>query len=165
TSAATDAASLALARAATTALLTHLGGDDRIAVWGGDTGLRPVVADRRGFGPSTMGPQAAPSPGPLWGPIDDDARRRIIAGLASLERGGATDLGAMLAEAAAALDPARRGAIVYIGDGAPTVGEASLHDLRVRLDKLPRPVRIFGLGVGDSADLAILKGLARGALA
>ena len=148
TSAATDPASLAVARAATSSLLAHLGEGDRAAVWAGDTGLRPVVADLPGF--------AA---------VNDASRRRILAGLAGVERGGATDLGAMLSEAAARLDPAHRGAIVYIGDGAPTVGETALVDLRARLAKLPRPVRIFGLGVGDSADLGILKGLARGALA
>ncbi len=148
TSAATDPASLAVARAATSSLLAHLGEGDRAAVWAGDTGLRPVVADLPGF--------AA---------VNDASRRRILAGLAGVERGGATDLGAMLSEAAARLDPAHRGAIVYIGDGAPTVGETALVDLRARLAKLPRPVRIFGLGVGDSADLGILKGLARGAFA
>jgi tetratricopeptide (TPR) repeat protein len=148
TSAATDPASLSIARAATEALLAQLGGDDRVALWAGDTGLRPVLADRRGFAP-----------------VDEKARRALIAGLASVERGGATDLGAMLAEAAASLDPNRRGAVVYIGDGAPTVGETTLADLRVRLSKLPRPVRIFGLGVGDGADMAILKGLSRGAFA
>src|SRR5206468_2383791 len=78
---------------------------------------------------------------------------------------GATDLGAMLTQAAASLDPKRRSAIVYIGDGSPTVGELGLSDLRERLGKLPRPARIFGLGVGERADMAILKGLARGAFA
>ncbi|MFO0757018.1 MAG: VIT domain-containing protein [Byssovorax sp.] len=148
TSAATDPASLGVARAATEALLAHLGGDDRAAIWAGDTSLRPVLPDRRGFSP-----------------VDPAARRAILAGLASIDRGGATDLGAMLAEAAASLDPARRGAVVYIGDGASTVGETTLGDLRARLSKLPRPVRIFGLGVGDGADMAILEGLSRGAFA
>src|SRR5262249_38074372 len=46
-----------------------------------------------------------------------------------------------------------------------TVGELSLADLTARLAKLPRPVRIFGLGVGDAADMAILGGLSRGAFA
>jgi Ca-activated chloride channel family protein len=148
TSAATDPASLAVARAATAALLAHLGAGDRAAVWAGDTGLRPLLADRPGFAP-----------------VDDAGRRRILAALATVGTGGATDLGGMLADAAAALDPARRSAIVYIGDAQPTVGETSLADLGLRLAKLPRPVRIFGLGVGDRADLALLGGLARGALA
>jgi len=148
TSAATQTGSLAIARAATAALLAHTGPNDRVALWTGDTTLRPILDDHPGL--------AA---------LDDAARRRTLAALAAAPRGGATDLGAMLADAAAALDPARRGAIVYIGDGAPTVGESSLADLRARLAKLPRPVRIFGLGVGDDADLAVLEGLARGAFA
>ena len=148
TSAATDPASLSIARSATAALLAHLGEGDRAAVWAGDTSLRPVVADLPGF--------AA---------VNDGTRRRILAGLAGAPRGGATDLGAMLSEAASRLDPAHRGAIVYIGDGAPTVGETSLVDLRARLGKLPRPVRIFSLGIGDGADLGILKGISRGGLA
>jgi Ca-activated chloride channel family protein len=148
TSAATDPSSLSVARAATSALLAHLGAGDRVAVWAGDTGLRPVLADARGMTA-----------------VDGTTRQRILAALATVERGGATDLGGMLGDAAAALDPARRSAIVYIGDAVPTVGESSLGELAARLQKLARPVRIFGLGVGDRADLGILEGLARGALA
>ncbi len=147
-SAATDTSQLALARAQVAALLAHLGKDDRAVVWAGDVGLRPVVPGKDKL--------AA---------IDEDARRSILTGLAKLERGGATDLGAMLSAAAEALDPARRSAVVYIGDGAPTVGELSLLDLRERLAKLPRPVRFFGLGVGDGANMGLLAGLARGAFA
>jgi Ca-activated chloride channel family protein len=148
TSAGTDPAALAVARAAVAALLAHLGPGDRAAVWTGDTGLTPLLADRPGLSP-----------------VDDGARRRILAALAAAPRGGATDLGGMVVEAAAALDRARRGAVVYVGDGAPTVGEISLGDLRARLGKLARPVRIFGLGVGDDANMALLEGLARGAAA
>src|SRR5580704_235024 len=150
TSAATETAALAVARAATGALLAHLGKDDRAVVWAGDAVLRPVVPGKEKL--------AA---------LDEAGRREVLARLASIERGGATDLGAMLAAAAATLDPTpgRRGAVVYIGDGAATVGELGLVDLRTRLSKLPRPVRIFGLGVGDGADMAILEGLARGAFA
>jgi Ca-activated chloride channel family protein len=148
TSAATDPAMLAVARAATTALLAHLGKDDRVAVWTGDDGLRPLLPDH-----------AKPSP------VDDAARRAIAEKLANVARGGATDLGAVLASAAASLDPTRRGAVVYVGDGRPTVGELSLPELRERLEKLPRPVRLFGLGVGDGADMALLSGVARGGFA
>ncbi|NUQ77115.1 MAG: hypothetical protein HUU21_26570 [Polyangiaceae bacterium] len=150
TSAATEAASLAIARAATAALLTHLGKEDRAVVWSGDAGLRPVVPGRNKLAP-----------------IDKAAREEILTSLAALPRGGATDLGAMLSEAAAALDSGgeRRGAIVYIGDGAATVGEISLADLRERMAKLPRPTRIFSLGVGDEAEMAVLSGLSRGSSA
>jgi len=148
TSAATDPASLSIARAATAALLAHVGKDDHAVVWAGDAGLRPIL-------PGVLKPAV----------LDEAARRDVLTRLASVERGGATDLGAMLAAAAAALDPARRSAIVYIGDGAPTVGELALVDVKARLAKLPRPVRVFSLGVGDGADMAMLKGLARGAFA
>ena len=150
TSAATETAALAIARAATGALLAHLGKNDRAVVWAGDARLRAVVPGRDKL--------AA---------LDEAARREVLARLAGIERGGATDLGAMLAEAAQSLDPspARRGAVVYVGDGAPTVGELSLVDLQGRLGKLPRPVRIFSLGVGDTADMAVLGGLSRGAFA
>ncbi len=148
TSAATDPASLAIARAATAALLAHVGKDDHAVVWAGDAGLRPILPG--------VGKPAA---------LDEAGRREVLTRLAAVERGGATDLGAMLAEAAAALDPARRSAIVYIGDGSPTVGELALIDVKARLAKLPRPVRVFGLGVGDGADMAMLKGLSRGAFA
>lgn len=148
TSAATDAPSLAIARAATAALLAHLGKDDRVGVWGGDTGLTPVVPGRDKLGA-----------------IDETGRREVLARLSRIERGGATDLGSVLSLAAASLDPARRGAVVYIGDGTPTVGELGLQDLRDKLAKLPRPVRMFGIGVGDDANVALLEGLARGGFA
>jgi tetratricopeptide (TPR) repeat protein len=148
TSAATDPASLAIARAAVGALLAHMGSKDRAMVWAGDVSLRPVAA-----GWSALRP------------VDDELRRAAAVGLATAERGGATDLGALLGEAATQLDPARRGAVVYVGDGRPTVGELALSDLRERLSKLPRPVRIFGLGVGQDADLGLLQGVARAGFA
>lgn len=147
-SAATDAASLALSRATVGALLAHMGGDDRAVVWAGDAGLRPVASGWNGFRK-----------------VDDELRRAAATGLASIERGGATDLGAMIAQAAGQLQPDRRGAVIYVGDGRPTVGELAIADLRERLGKLARPVRIFGLGIGDGADLGILEALARGGFA
>ncbi|RYZ04457.1 MAG: AgmX/PglI C-terminal domain-containing protein [Myxococcales bacterium] len=147
-SAATDTATLSMARAATTALLAHLSDQDRAVVLAGDDGLRPVV--------------------PGWdklAKVDEASRLRVQDALSQVARGGATDLGAMLGAAARELDPARRSAVVYIGDAAPTVGELSLASLRERLSKLPAPVRVFGLGVGDDARLDILAGLSSGAFA
>jgi len=147
-SAATERATLALARAATSALLSHLGDQDRAVVLAGDDGLRPVVAG--------------------WSKlekVDAAARLKIKDALSSVARGGATDLGAMLAAAARELEPGRRSALVYIGDGVPTVGELSLSSLRERLSKLPAPVRVFGLGVGDAVKIDILAGLSQGGFA
>jgi Ca-activated chloride channel family protein len=147
-SAATEPATLSLARAATSALLSHLGEQDRALVLAGDDGLRPVVP---GFDKLAK--------------VDERARLAVQDALSSVARGGATDLGAMLSAAARELEPGRRSALVYIGDAAPTVGELSLGSLRERLSKLPAPVRVFGLGVGDAARLDILAGLSQGAFA
>jgi len=147
-SAATDGGSLALARAATGALLAHLGADDRVAVWVGADALRPVT----------------PRSGKLSA-VDPALRAEVGAALARVAPGGATDLGKMLGDAAVALDPARRGAVVYVGDGRPTVGELGLDGLRQRLAKLARPVRVYALAVGVGADLGILGGLSRGGFA
>jgi Ca-activated chloride channel family protein len=147
-SAATQPASLAIARSATQALLAHLGKDDRVAVWAGDATLRPVAPGSENLGP-----------------VDAARIEAIGAGLARVDRGGATDLGAILAEAASKLPAERRGAVVYIGDGRPTVGELAVADLRDRFSRLPRPVRLFGIGVGDDANMGILKGIVRGGFA
>lgn len=150
TSAATDPASLSIARAATSALLEHLGKNDRVVIFSGDASLSPVVPEKNKLMP-----------------VDGALRGLVLSALSACPRGGATDLGAMLAQAANALDSSgdRRSAVVYIGDGSPTVGELSLAELRERMAKLPRPVRIFALGIGDAADMGILDGLSRGAFA
>ncbi|MCS6898954.1 MAG: AgmX/PglI C-terminal domain-containing protein [Myxococcales bacterium] len=147
-SAATDSSALASARATTAALLAHLGPEDRVAVWASDAILRPVY-ERSGE----------------FLPADPSRRQAILSGLARLDRGGATDLGAVLSDAASKLDPRRRGAVIYIGDGKPTIGELALAELRERFGRLPRPVRIFAVGVGHDANMGILQGLARGAFA
>lgn len=147
-SAANDSSSMALARAAAMGLLSHLGDDDRAAVWAGAESLRPLLADVPGLTK-----------------IDSAVRQRYSAALASLERGGATDLGGMLTLAASRLDPARRGVVVYIGDGLATVGELGLEQLEQKMSKLPRPPRVFSLGVGRDVDMALLAGLANGGFA
>jgi tetratricopeptide (TPR) repeat protein len=147
TSAATDPAMLRVAQSAARAILTHLGDGDRAVVVAGDDRLR------------TLG-----GAGELV-PVDDASRRAMIEGLSRVEVGGATDLASMLSQAAGKLGDKRRSAIVYIGDGASTVGESDLPSLRERLKKAPRTVRTFGLGVGDGANLATLAGLSTGGFA
>lgn len=147
-SAANDTGSMALARAATMALLGHLGERDRALVWAGSDTLRPLVPGARGLAR-----------------LDAAALRNTSVALSVLERGGATDLTTMLVEAARGLDPKRRGAVVYIGDGKPTVGESAMAEIEKRLASLPRPVRIFALSVGTDDNLALLTGLARGGFA
>ena len=146
TSAATESGALAIARSLTSALLAHLGPDDRAALWAGDATLRPV---REGSGELVT--------------VDASKRREWLAGLANVERGGATDLGALLTEAASRLDAKRHGAVLYIGDGLPSVGEVSPKSLRERMQRLPPATRIFAAGVGSRANMGLLDSIARGA--
>lgn len=146
TSAATESSALALARSMTASLLAQLGPQDHAALWAGDATLRAVA-------PGSDVP----------GTLDAEKRRTYLAGLAAIERGGATDLGALLTEAASKLDPKRRGAIVYIGDGLPSVGELAPKSLRERLARLGPEVRVLAAAIGTQPNLALLEGLVRGA--
>lgn len=146
TSAATEPGSLSIARSLSSALLAHLGPDDRAALWAGDASLRPVA---EGSGELVT--------------VDPKKRRDWLAGLANVERGGATDIGALLTEAAGKLDGKRRGAVLYIGDGLPSVGEVTPKTLKDRLARLPASTRIFTAGIGTRANVALLDNVARGA--
>lgn len=146
TSAATEPAALAISRTIASSLLAHLGPRDRALLFAGDATLRPVTSD-----------SAALSQ------LDRDKRKRWLAGLAAVERGGATDLGALLTEAASRLDPKRRGAVVYVGDGAPSVGELMPEALRAKLSRLPSGTRILAAAVGTQPNLPVLESVVRGA--
>ncbi|MSP58795.1 MAG: hypothetical protein EXR72_00360 [Myxococcales bacterium] len=148
-SAATDATHLQLARTVAEALLRHLDEQDRVALIGADLGLHVLPV---GALPATSKPALAPA---ARATVD-----RMLDALARQGTGGATDLGATITQAAALLEPGRRGAVIYIGDAFPTVGELNLKALRERLDRLPAPLRLYGVGIGDDADLALLSGLA-----
>jgi Ca-activated chloride channel family protein len=145
TSAATEPSALAIARSMAASLLTHLGPQDRAALWAGDATLRAVAP-----GSETLTT------------VDREKRKLWLAGLARLERGGATDLGALLTEAASQLDPKRRGAVVYVGDGAPSVGELAPKGLRERMQRLPSTTRLLVAAVGSQPNLALLETLVRG---
>jgi tetratricopeptide (TPR) repeat protein len=146
TSAATEPGALAIARSMVAALLAHLGPEDRAALWAGDATLRPVCD---GSGTLTS--------------LEAAKRRAWLAALSGVERGGATDLGALLTEAANKLDPKRQGAVIYIGDGQPTVGELAPKALRERLARLPQSTRVLVAALGSNANLPLLDKLARGA--
>lgn len=145
-SAAMDSAALAVSRSLVDAILTALGPTDRAALWTGDTTLRPVLAES---GQLTQ--------------LDESRRKTWLAALANAPLGGATDLGTMLAEAAERLEPKRRGAVIYVGDGRPSVGELLPKPLHERLARLPATARIFAVGVGSQVNAALLSSLVRGA--
>ncbi|MEZ4336627.1 MAG: VIT domain-containing protein, partial [Sandaracinaceae bacterium] len=144
-SAATDRAHLELGRTAVESLVGRLGPDDRVAVVGADLGLRPVEGDDGVLGPATP-----------------DRVERLLEGIARLGAGGATDLGATLAEAAERLDPERQGIVVYVGDGRPTVGERTAGALRERLARLPRRPRLYAVAIGEDAQADLLEAVTAG---
>lgn len=146
-SAATDRNRLELGRTMVEAITSHLGEGDRISIVGADLRLR-------GLGDG--GDMAL-------GPADSGRVEPLLDALARTPAGGATDLGASLAEAAALLDPARGGAVIYVGDGAPTVGEIEAEELRAHLAELPHPVRLYAVAVGADANLDLLSEVVRGA--
>ena len=123
TSAETDPTELQLSRTVVDALLRHLGAGDRVAVVGADLGLHQPGGGKVALTPVT--PEA------LEQAQDTLAREGV---------GGATDLGAVLTDAAGLLQSGRGGAVVYVGDGLPTVGELHAEPLLLRLNRLPSVV-------------------------
>ncbi|MEC7523218.1 MAG: VIT domain-containing protein [Myxococcota bacterium] len=143
-SAATDRAHLELGRSMVEALTAHLGEDDRVAVVTSDLTIRPLVGEA------------------ALGPADAARVDALLDALARAPAGGATDLGAALGAAAGLLDPSRSGAVIYVGDGAPTVGELEAAGLLDRMARLPAPLRLYAVAIGGDANLDLLEALTRG---
>ncbi|MDP3278357.1 MAG: VIT domain-containing protein [Deltaproteobacteria bacterium] len=142
-SAATDDQALRLEQAFVESLLASLDERDSVLVLAGDVATRPIGSERAELQPVTA-----------------DRRRAISEALARDSLGGATDLGAMIGSAHRALRPGRNGAIVYVGDGQATVGEADLPALRAATARLsPRP-RFYAVAVGEAPRLEVLDGIA-----
>jgi len=144
-SAATDRSHLELGRSVVESLLAHLDADDRVAVVSADLTIRSVDGAEPELGSATP-----------------ERVERLLDGLARVPAGGATDLGEAVASAAALLDPERHGAIVYVGDGAPTVGELRAEGLIERFARLPEPARLYAVAIGSDANLELLESLTRG---
>jgi len=141
-SAATDPAAMQLQQATAEALVRALSPRDRVLVLAGDVGTRPAGQREARLQSATP-----------------DAQRTALDALSRDRRGGATDLGAMLDAAHGALDPQRNGAIVYLGDGVATVGEAELPALRARLSRMNPHPRLYAIAVGEAPRLDVLSGI------
>ncbi|MFO0683918.1 MAG: VIT domain-containing protein [Sandaracinus sp.] len=144
-SAATDRAHLELGRSVAEAIAAHLGEGDRLSVVSSDLTIRAVAE-----GGTELGEVSAAR-------VD-----ALLDGLARIPAGGATDLGEAIAQAGALLDPSRNGAVVYIGDGAPTVGELGSEALLGHLIDQPHPIRLYAVGIGADANLDLLGELTHG---
>ena len=144
-SAATDRAHLELGRSVAESIAAHLGPDDRVSIVSSDLAIRAVDGSDTALG--------AASP---------DRVDALLDGLARVPAAGATDLGAAITEAAALLDPSRDGAVIYIGDGAPTVGELGADELLGHLRDQPHAIRLYAVAVGADANLDLLGELTHG---
>ena len=120
----------------------HLGDDDRAVGLGGARGA-PARARRR----EERSRRSTPT-----------LRQRYSAALATFDRGGATDLGCHAHERRQRSRPeaARRHRLRRRRTTPPWASWGST-ELEQRLAKLPRPPRIFALGVGRDVDMAILE--------
>lgn len=151
-SAATDATHLAMARTLLESMLRRLTPEDRVVLLGADL-------DAHELAPAAPA-KGAPATPQLLAATPDNVRA-VLARLGRSATGGATDLGAALSQAAGLLQPDRLGAVLYVGDAQPTVGELDLKALRERLGRLPAPLRLYGVGIGDDANLDLLSELAQ----
>lgn len=143
-SAATERSHLELGRTVVESITAHLGDDDRVAIVASDVALRHLESDG-GLGPAST-----------------ERVESLLDALARVPSGGASDLGAALADASALLDPARNGVVIYVGDAAPTVGELGAEALLQRVARLPQPLRAYGVAVGSDAHLDLLDAVTRG---
>ncbi|MBK8694384.1 MAG: hypothetical protein IPN17_19400 [Deltaproteobacteria bacterium] len=145
-SAGTERSALEMARAAVDAMLRQLGASDRVALWFGDLRGRPAAG-----------------PAGTLARLDDARREAIVDAVARVRLGGATNLGRLLADANAALDPSRNGVVIYLGDATPTVGPIDPSRLRDDLRRQAPDLRLYVLGLGSDAHPEVLAPLAAGA--
>jgi tetratricopeptide (TPR) repeat protein/Mg-chelatase subunit ChlD len=145
TSGSTEPSMLDSERTLVEAILAGLGARDRVVVLAADQSAHAV-------GPNAIGP------------LDAARRQAIAAGLSALSPGGASDLGRALEAAADALPSDAPAAMaIYIGDGWPTLGDATLEQMQGRLARrVGGAPRIGAVAVGPLANRSLLAALARG---
>lgn len=144
-SAATDPGLADLGLTFVDSFLKQLDEEDSIAVHAGD--LEATLVGAQGEGPVKATAQA---------------KEQAIDALSRRATGGATDIGALVTQAASMVGGEPGGVVVYVGDAFPTVGEMDLAGLLERLSKLPHAVRLFGVALGDESNLDLLAGLCAG---
>jgi len=141
-SAATDPGLADLGLTFVDSFLKQLDEEDTIAVFAGDLTAMPVSGSGEGTVKATA-----------------QAKEAAIDALSRRATGGATDIGQLVTQAAAVVGGEPGGVVVYVGDAFPTVGEMDLSGLLDRMAKLPHPVRLYGVALGDESNLDLLAGL------
>ncbi len=138
-SAGTDEARLSLAKSAAQAVLKRLTPEDRVAV---------VAAS---LGSVTLGSEAMAA-------ATKERIEQLDAQLSKQTPGGATNLQSAFQRAVELL-PRGQGAVIYIGDGRPTVGALTPRELREHLQRLGELPRFFAAAVGSDANVRLLESL------
>jgi tetratricopeptide (TPR) repeat protein len=144
TSAAGDEAARQLKVASVEAILRSLSEQDRFAL---------VSLD---VTPTVLHPQSA------LAPASDKEISLALEALSDHASGGATDLAALFDVSLARLHGAEQPAVVYVGDGLATSGELGSEQIIERLRRAlsTSRARLFTVGIGSDADLALLGELA-----
>lgn len=141
-SGATDDEDLELSRAIVESVLRQLAPTDRVTLRLGD--VRARVPE---------GVTAEPTE------ASDATREAILEGLAHADLGGATDIAAMLRDAARVVAGRPRGAVLYLGDAIPTTGYLDATAISQALSSVDAPPRFFAFAVGDGANIDLLRAL------
>jgi tetratricopeptide (TPR) repeat protein len=144
-SAATDTGLADLGLTFVDSLLRQMDEEDSIAVLAGDLSAAPMGLEGEGPVKATAA-----------------AKERAIDALSRRSTGGATDIGELITQAAQIVGSEPGGVVIYVGDAFPTVGEMDLSGLLERLSKLPHAVRLYGVALGDEANVDLLAGLCEG---
>ncbi len=139
-SGATDPEDLEIARAVIESVLRQLAPDDRVT-------LR--LADVRAHVPEGGDEEL--------GIVNDATREAMLGSIARVDLGGATDLGQALREAASLVAGRPRGAVLYLGDALPTTGALDATAIRTVLASIDAPPRFFGLAIGETANVDLLR--------
>jgi tetratricopeptide (TPR) repeat protein len=144
TSAGGDEADRQLRNDAAEAILRALSTADRFALVAADLTPRLLYPDRG------------------LAPADEASIGKALERLSAVRSAGASDLGAIFDVALSRLHGASQGAVVYVGDGAPTSGELDGDALAARLARSMggTRARLFTLGVGAGANHGLLGRLA-----
>ncbi len=133
---------LELARSVVEAVTRQLAPTDLLAL---------QLADVGAYGAQGLPPGLSPAT-----PATAEA---MLGALGRVEPGGATDLARALRDAATVVAGQPRGAVLYLGDGLPTTGAVDMGAVRAALAAIEAPPRFFALGVGDGANVDLLRGL------
>lgn len=142
-SAGTGEAELALTRLVVDSILRQLTPEDQVALLTASVDAVPV-AGSAGLAPATR-----------------EHRSALLGAMGKAQPGGGSDLEQALL-AAARLLPKGEGAVIYVGDGRPTLGTLAPGLLRDRLGRRLTPPRLFGVGIGDHAAMDLLHAVTDG---